>query len=275
MPNRVLLVVDLEGLPGVDRLDALAIGGEGHAHALHCMHEATRAAITELRELGLAGPIRISDAHRSGAPFNLRSERLPEDCELHFTDDMYGGALLDDVQAVVCIGMHASAQSGGFAGHTVSLQTGWWLGDERLNETTIAQYLAAERGVPVWVTSGDDVLAREVSGRVRCVVTKDSRSVSETTSRATTGRLLETRNLLVPTVPRVPLKLRFQTRAEAQAAGTTVIPALGSFQEQYDAALKVIARSEDALATRLEGALGTREFARSVAHAFLTPWDAP
>lgn len=275
MPNRVLLVVDLEGIPGVDRLEALAFGGDGHADAVHRMHEATTAAISELRELGLAGPIRISDAHRSGAPFNLQADRLPADCELHFSDDLYGGALLDDVQGVVCIGMHASAQSGGFAGHTVSVQTGWWLGDERLNETTIAQYLAAERGLPLWVTAGDDVLAREVHGRVRCVVTKDSRSVRETTTRAVIAPLFEKRNLLVPTVPRAPLTLRFQTRAEAQAAGTTVIPPMASFQAQYDAALKVIDRTEDALATRLRGAPGTSEFASSVAEAFLTPWDEP
>lgn len=272
MANRVLLVVDLEGIPGVDALEALTVGGEGHDAALEQMHATTRAAIRELRELGLAGPIRISDAHRSGAPANLQAERLPDDCELHFTEDMYGGALLDDVKGVVCLGMHASAQSGGFAGHTVSLQSGWWLGDERLTETTIAQYLAAERGIPVWVTSGDDVLAREVSGRVRCVVTKDSRSVSETTSRLTVGPLFDARNLLVPPVPRAPLTLRFQTQAERDAAGDSVIPVLGSFQEQYAAALKVIARTDDALTSRFRGLPGTRAFARSVASAFQEPW---
>jgi D-amino peptidase len=97
------------------------------------------AAIEGLRAQGFTD-VRVSDSHRSGrdAP-NVDAAALPSGCELRFeSSDPYGGALLDGVSAVACIGMHAAGGTTGFAAHTVQAGVEWRLGGQRISETHLA-----------------------------------------------------------------------------------------------------------------------------------------
>lgn len=285
---RVLLIADLEGIPGVDQATALAIGGEGNEAAIEAMTLATLEVVHALKRDGV-DHIRISDAHRSGADFNLDPARFPKQCEVRFTDDMYGGALLDDVDAVCAVGMHARARSNGFAGHTVSLHTDWVLGANTLDESRLAQLLAAERGIPMWFTCGDDVLARDVRHVMPCAITKHSTSPTQTRSldaahcTAELARVLKERNTKLPVVPREPLMIRFQHRAEADVAvkrgakraGPTsiMIAPQATFFEQYTEALGWIDATQSTLLSRFTTTPGSVDFAHQLAELLASPWD--
>lgn len=282
----VLLIADLEGITGVDSLEALVGGGEGADAAVHRMNEEVAFVARLLLEAGVEH-VRISDAHRSGAP-NLDPSLLPARTSVHLEDDLYGGALLDGVEAVACVGMHASAQAAGFGAHCVSLSTAWTHGGAPLSETALVRLLAAERGVPLWFSSGDDVLAREL-GEVPVVITKRSRAVDLTASRPWRDVEQDFRAVVraapsaVPDVPRAPLEVRFQTLAEAEAAATrtgrtrqgtrVILETASSFGAQYTEALRLIDAAQDALLARVSGQPGTREFARSAAALFAARWE--
>lgn len=284
---RVLLIADLEGIAHVDQATALCIGGEGNEAAIEAMTRATLEVVTALEREGV-DQIRVSDAHRSGAPHNLDPARFPS-CEVHFTDDMYGGPLLDGVDAVCAVGMHARAKANGFAGHTVSLHTEWTLGSAHLDESRLAQLLAAERGIPMWFTCGDDVLANDVKGVLPCAVTKQSTSATQTKSlddatvSAALKRVMAERNTRLPPVPCAPLTITFQHRAEADVAvaagakraGSTsvVIAPKKTFFEQYTEALAVIATTEETLLNHFTTMPGSAAFARQLADLLAAPWE--
>jgi len=279
---KALLIVDLEGIPGVDRLEQLIFGGPGHDWAIEQMHAATHEALDVLKQVDRVTDVRIADAHRSGAPYNLDARRFPGH-EVCFTDDMYGGAMLDGVTAVACVGMHASARSGGFGAHTVAVHTGWKLGEQVLNESLLVQLLAAERGVPTWFTAGDDVLAREVDGVLPCLVTKHSRSARDTTAlpRCPLSELRE-RNRRLPPVPKAPLTISFQTLAQAGAAvaagatraspGSIVIAPRETLHAQYLEALHFMNATEAAFLSQLTAEPGGVKFARQAAALFDLEW---
>ncbi len=284
----VLLVADLEGITGVDTLEALIVGAERYGAAARRMTEEVALVAQLLREAGVEH-VRISDAHRSGAETNLDAALLPEGCSVHVTDSMYGGALLDDVEAVACVGMHASGISAGFGAHTVSVNTAWSLDGASINETQLARWLAAERGVPMWFSAGDQVLERELGGVVPFVRTKRSRSRAETTSRGLHLVHRAFRQVVrgpcapVPKVPRAPLSIRFQREAEADAAvaagakrtsATTIsVAPRGTFEAQYEEVLRFIGATEAAVLMRIEGLPGTRAFARSAARLITDDWE--
>jgi D-amino peptidase len=286
--SRVLLIADLEGIPTVDRAEALVAGGPGHAAALEAMAASVREVVERLRREGVA-EVRISDAHRSGGGPNLEAAAFPG-CELHFTDDLYGGALLDGVDAVCAVGMHARARSRGFAGHTVSLHTDWQLGGVALDESRLAQLLAAERGIPMWFTCGDDVLAVDCDGVLPCAITKRSSSTTTTRTLDASARVAELdevfarRNTRLPPVPRAPLTITFQRRVEAEAAWAAGAPRCGptsielapgeSFFEQYTQALRWISTTEDAVLAQLTALPGTEAFAHQLAALFAAPWES-
>lgn len=285
MARRVLLIADLEGITGVDSIDALAMGSLSYPAAAQRM---TDEVAFVARQLVLQGveTIVVSDAHRSGAATNLDAGQLPAACEVRVEDDMYGGTLLDGVESVVCVGMHAQGPSPGFGAHTVSVNTAWTLGSLALTETHLALLLAAERGIPMWCSSGCDVLEAQLGGLVPFVRTKHSVSRSQASSlpqAEVEARLLEVLRgppAALPSVPREVLRVRFQKAAEAERSGgkrsspTEVeLPARASFQQQYDEALSLIGAAEAALHERVTGLPGTPRFAASAAELLLQPWE--
>jgi D-amino peptidase len=177
-----LLIADLEGIGGVDDPSMLVFGSPGYPDACAHMTREVRAAIIGLQEAGYTR-IKLSDAHRagSGEP-NLSLAELPSGVELFYTDDMYGGPLLEGVDAVACVGMHAAGGTAGFGAHTVEIHTAWYAGERALSETDIALALAAERGIPALYSAGDDVLGQSLSGRLHFVCTKKSRGPATTES---------------------------------------------------------------------------------------------
>ena len=286
--RRVLLIADLEGITGIDSVTDLVAGAPGYPAAAVRMTDEVAFVAGLLIARGV-GSIVVSDAHRSGAPTNLDSSRLPACCDVRVEDDMYGGRLLDEVEAVVCVGMHALGNSAGFGAHTVSLNTAWTLGSLALTETHVAGLLAAERGVPLWCSAGDDVLEQQLGSGVPFVRTKqalsrgEARSLPQAEVEARLGEVLQRAPAAIPPVPREPLRLRFQRVAEAEAAaqagGRRISPTElelaphDTFQRQYDAALALIAAAEDTLLSRVAGFPGTVRFAQNAARLLLEPWD--
>jgi D-aminopeptidase len=280
----VLLVADLEGIVGVDDLESLVFCSPGYPAAARRMTEEVAFVARLLLARGVER-IRISDAHRAGAgEANLAPALLPPGCELVLAEDMYGGALLDGVEAVCAVGMHASGNSGGFGGHTVSLHTTWERLGRPLSETHVAALLAGERGVPFWFSAGDQVLEAELGG-VPCVVTKHATGIAAATSRtwAEVARAWEAVVSAAPgpvhAVEPAPLRVRFQTSAEAEASGGVLVaPTVaevgwaGSFTQQYEDALRLLDASEAALAARLTASPGSAGFPAAVRRLFLDPW---
>ncbi len=153
-----LLVIDLEGVAGVDTLGALVAGSLTYPSACAALTRETAAAVQGLLERGF-DRVRVSDSHRAGAMrLNVDPRGLPEGTEVFWEEDAYSAALFEGVSAVACLGMHAPAGTKGFAAHTMDVHCGWSLGGRALSETDIVFALAAEHGVPVLFSSGDDVL---------------------------------------------------------------------------------------------------------------------
>lgn len=285
--RRVLLIADLEGITGVDDVTHLVMGTPGYPAAARRMTEEVAMVARLLRAHGVEA-VRISDAHHSGADGNIDPAGLPDGCELLFdTVDMYAGALLNDVDAVACVGMHALGASPGFGAHTVSVNTEWTLGDELLTESRVVQLLAAERGVPFWFTAGDDVLRRQLPADVPFVETKLAASRGKAVSRPLAQVEAEFRAVLrrapvtMRPLPPQTLRVRFQTRAEAAAAnaGTLIaptvreLPPMADFHAQFLAACRMIESASDAMVARIAGLPGTIGWANNAARLLLAAWE--
>ncbi len=284
-----LLIADLEGIGGVDDPSMLIFGSPGHPEACARMTREVRAAITGLLEAGYTR-IKLSDAHRSGsgAP-NLSAAELPGDVELFYTDDMYGGPLLDGVDAVACVGMHAAGGTQGFGAHTVELHTAWYAGERALSETDLAIALAAERGIPTLYSAGDDVLGQSLEGRLHFVCTKQSRDTASTTSHelARTEELLRLAGHRSPQRPEPPppprLLLRFKgsdfadaaTEAGARRISACTVEIEGAtFGAAYDEALRVASATSSLLGAHLEGEFGTSAFTASAVRLLTLPFPS-
>jgi D-aminopeptidase len=230
--------------------------------------------------------VRISDAHRSGAAINLDVAALPAFCEVHVTDDMYGGALLDNVDVVACLGMHAAGMSSGYGAHTVAAHTAWFMNGAAVSETQVVQWLAAERGIPLWFSAGDDVLQAQLAG-VPYVLTKRSRSCRHTQSLP----LLDVQRAFAavldaaPVLTRAPqgqLDVRFRRVVEADAAEaagavrvsptTICIARQPTFAAQYTQSLHVIEATDAVVLAAIVGESGSAEFARNAAAILDVPW---
>jgi D-amino peptidase len=284
-----LLIADLEGIGGVDDASMLVFGSPGHPEACARMTREVHAAITGLREAGYTR-IKLSDAHRSGSGMpNVSSAELPDGVDVFYTDDMYGGPLLDGIDAVACVGMHAAGGTQGFGAHTVEIHTAWYAGERALSETDIAMALAAERGIPTLYSAGDDVLGQSLDGRLHFVCTKQSRGPASTTSLelARIEEELRRAGHVSPQRPEPPppprLLLRFKTSDFADAAAdagarrisaSTVEIQGATFTTAYQEALRVAAVSSALLGEHLEGVPGTSAFTASVVRLLTTPFPS-
>jgi D-amino peptidase len=284
-----LLIADLEGIGGVDDPSMLVFGSPGHPEACAHMTREVRAAITGLLEAGYTR-IKLSDAHRSGsgAP-NLSPAELPKGVELFYTDDMYGGPLLDGVDAVACVGMHAAGGTQGFGAHTVEIHTAWYAGERALSETDIAMALAAERGIPTLYSAGDDVLGQSLNDRLHFVCTKQSRGPAHTVS-IELARIEESLRLAGHVSPRRPeppppprLLLRFKgsdfadaaTEAGARRISASTVEIEGTtFSAAYQEALRVASATSALLGSYLKDVPGTSAFTASAVKLLTTPFPS-
>ncbi len=274
--RRALLVIDLEGVAGVDTLGALVAGSLTYPAACAALTQETLAAVQGLLDAGF-DEVRVSDSHRAGATrLNVDADALPEGTLVFWEEDAYSEALFEGVDAVACLGMHAAAGTTGFAAHTMDVHCGWSAGGRRLSETDIVYALAAERGVPALFSSGDDVLQASLKrGRAAFVVTKraqgnrlsESRPPDEVTRalrQAARGTPVELRPL-----GQRPLRLAFKSRWQADLAAAqgarrtdarTVEVDGASFRARYDAARRACGASSARLGEVIRGMPGIGAF---------------
>ncbi len=171
--NRILLMVDLEGIAAVRDVEALIAETPQHTKACQVLTEEVKAITTLL--LRRCRQVRVVDTHLSGsAQPNIDSTQLPDNVQLIHTDNPFRPQIWKGVDALAAWGMHAAAGTAGFAAHTVSLSAIWKQRGRFLSESALYVGLAAERDLPVLFVAGDASVAK-LPG-VRMAVTKGAAS---------------------------------------------------------------------------------------------------
>jgi D-amino peptidase len=285
--RQVLLVVDLEGVAGVDTVAALIAGTPEYALARERLLAEVNAAVEGLRAAGFQR-VRVSDSHLAGSgESNLPPEALHPAADLYFhPEDAYGPSLFEGVEAVACLGMHAAAGPRGFAAHTVDVLGTWTCAGRTLSEADLVLGLAAEAGLPCLFVSGDDVLQEQLGGRVRYVRTKTALSLTRAFSRAPEEVRAELTHaaaqpgLPLERLPEVPLLLTFKSVRQAslavQAGARPVdlykVEVEGrSFRERYTRALRAAAAASAVLGDMIHEPPGTPGFLRDATSLFRLP----
>ena len=283
--RRALLVVDLDGVAGVDAPAALSSGTPEYARARALLTAEVNAAVEGLLAAGYQR-VRVSDSHLSGSgESNLLLEALHPAAEPWFlVQDAYAPHLFEEVEAVACLGMHAAAGPVGFAAHTVNLLCEWTCAGRALSEADLVLALAAEAGVPAVFVSGDDVLRAQLGGRVAYVHTKEALSVTRASSREPEAVLPElTRAAALPArpvepLPDAPLVLTFKSGHQAALAARTGARRLDryrvqvegpTFRARYTQALHAARAASAVLGDAVPDAPGSPAFLREVTALFL------
>jgi D-amino peptidase len=176
---RVLISVDMEGAAGVVDGADVSPGEGAYEHNRGLLTAETNAAVRGVYACDPDAQVLVTEAH---GPFrNLVPERLDRRAELlrgkPKPDGMMAG-LADGVDAVLFIGYHGKAGTArSVMAHTIH---GGVVADVRcdgrsLGELGLNATLAAHRGVPAVLVSGDDTVAAEaaeVAPRIHTVVVK-------------------------------------------------------------------------------------------------------
>lgn len=285
--RRALLVVDLEGVAGVDSLGALISGTPEYARSRALLTAEVNAAVEGLLAAGFQR-VRVSDSHLSGSgESNLLPEALHPAAEPCFLpEDAYAPHLFEEVEAVACLGMHAAAGPVGFGAHTVEPLGAWTCAGRVLSEADLVLALAAEAGLPAVFVSGDDVLQARLGERVGYVRTKVALSVTRAFSREPEAVLPElTRAAALPgrmvePLPGAPLVLTFKsghqaalaTRAGARRLDRYRVEVEGhTFRERYTRALQASSAASSVLADAVADMPGSPAFLRDVTALFRLP----
>jgi D-amino peptidase len=168
---KILLIYDMEGLSGINRQEQTSAASPAYREVGRLrLTEDVNAAIRGL-VAGGAGEIVVTDGHGSGnneEPDILLGQLDPR-ARFEFRDrpfsqyiDMPGPAY----QAIVCIGMHARAETPGFLAHTFTIEPSWRVNGLDITETEIVAHSGARFGIPVIMASGDDVLQQQLAERL-------------------------------------------------------------------------------------------------------------
>lgn len=289
MSREALLVVDLEGVAGVESPAAMLAGTDEYERARVQLTAEVNAAVEGFVAAGFTH-VRVSDSHLSGSDAaNVLEDRLNPAASLHFLHDWYAASLFDGVAAVACLGMHAPAGSKGFAAHTVDLSSRWSIEGHLLSESDLVLGLAAERGLPVVFVSGDDVLEAHLGPRVPFVRTK--RAVSRVRAESLPGddvvraiRDAAARAPVpAPALPDGPLRLDFHLAAASTLAwrtgpdwsGPSAIQVNGNARSRYDRARKAADAADPLLLQSVWPSAGSTWMVEDAAALLSLPWSAP
>ena len=166
-PPRILIIFDMEGVSGI-RSNPMTSFFKPEPYALgrKSLTADVNAAIRGLKAGG-AGAIWVQDGHGSGnanEPDLLLDELDPRasfDFRPYYYDP-YSTGLDGSLDAIVCIGMHARANTRGFLAHTYTYDVAFRVNGVDLTETHIIALSAARWGIPVIMVSGDDVLGEQL-----------------------------------------------------------------------------------------------------------------
>lgn len=168
---KILLIYDMEGLSGVNRQEQTsAASPEYRSIGRVRLTEDVNAAIRGL-VAGGAGEIVVTDGHGSGNSEepDILLEQLDKRARFEFRDRPFSQYIdMPDrtYKAIVCIGMHARAETPGFLAHTFTIEPSWRVNGLDITETEIVAHSGARFGLPVIMASGDDVLRKQLDERL-------------------------------------------------------------------------------------------------------------
>lgn len=163
---KVLVFVDMDGSSGVNRARQVLYPNKEYFDSRHFITSDLNAVIRGLKDGG-AGEIVVTDAHGSGNAeepdvlldqMDKRATFLIRDAQYR----PYVDAPDSSYQAIVCVGMHARANTPGFMAHTVTLEPIYKVNGVPVTESAMIALSAARFGIPVIMIAGDDVLREQI-----------------------------------------------------------------------------------------------------------------
>ena len=276
---KVLIIYDMEGVSGVTHYEMVAFNRpEEYAKGREFLTSDVNAAIRGL-VAGGAGAIWIQDGHGSGNTNepDLLVDKMDPHAKFDFRDhdfDPYNTGIDGSVDAIVCIAMHARANTDGFMAHTVTDRISYKINGVEFTETQIVALSAARWGIPVIMVSGDQVLGEQLKPifpelEYAVVKTAKSRALAETLPEGESARRIEAaakramekflagayRPYYLP--PPYDFQLGFQNWQQANGAATApgvqkdgelgVRYRAATFIEGYTLSLDALRRSSDTL----------------------------
>src|ERR1700733_10810470 len=161
----VLISADMEGATGTATPEDVAPGTSSWEGASRCWTGDVNAVVDALLAHG-AGEVIVTDAHGSGS--NLDPSQIePRAAMIRGVSRTFGmlEGIDGGVQAVVFLGYHGPAGSGGVLSHAymaAGIHT-LRVNGEPAGEGTINAHLAAAFGVPVLLVSGDEAACAEAA----------------------------------------------------------------------------------------------------------------
>jgi D-amino peptidase len=162
---KILLLYDMEGVSGINRLAQVLYPGAEYDTARHLLTADVNAAIRGLKAGG-AGEIVVVDGHGSGnwrEPDIILAE-MDKRAAMRFTDTPFDPYTSPDesFDAIVSIGAHASTGKPGFLAHTRARISSYKVNGVELTETSIIALSGMRFGIPVIMVSGDEVLQSQI-----------------------------------------------------------------------------------------------------------------
>lgn len=198
---KILIIYDMEGTSGINNVSMTGFSAPGYDEGRKSLTADVNAAIRGLKAGG-AGSIWVVDGHGSGnnQEPDVSPAQLDPAAQFAFQRnpfDPYIASMDPSADAVVCIAMHARANTDGFLAHTYTPGMALKVNRVDFTETHIVAASAARFGIPVIMVSGDNVLEQQLRPdfpdvEYAVVKTSGSRSVTEPVSRAEADRRIET-----------------------------------------------------------------------------------
>ena len=307
---KILIIYDMEGVSGVSHYEMLWVERpDEYAKGREFLTSDVNAAIRGLAAGG-AGPIWVQDGHGSGnnKEPDLLVEKMDSHAKFDFREhdfDPYNTGLDGSIDAIVCIGMHARANTQGFMAHTVTDRISYKINGVEFTETHIVALSAARWGIPVIMVSGDQVLRDELKpdfpeleyAQVKKAINRASaeplppaevtRNIEEAAKRAMTKFLAGThRPYYFP--PPYDFQLGFQNWQQADGAATApgvlrdgdlgVRYQTATFIDGYKLSIDALRRSSDAvqvLVRILSQDPAGKKYLDQLSDTFWTRWLTP
>lgn len=163
---KILISADIEGICGVTNPEQTIIGGHGYEQARKLMTAEVSAVVEGILLGDPDADVHVVDGH--GKFCNILLEELhPAARLINGKPRMHGmlGGLheLGPWDGLFLVGYHACAGSFGVLAHTINGASfsRVEVNGKTVGETFLNSLMASEVGVPVWLVSGDQYLAKE------------------------------------------------------------------------------------------------------------------
>lgn len=198
---KILIIYDMEGVSGITHYEMLWFQRpDEYAKGREFLTSDVNAAVRGLAAGG-AGSIWIEDGHGSGNTNepDLLVDKLDSRAKFDFRNydfDPYNTGIDGSIDAIVCIAMHAHANTNGFMAHTVTDRISYNINGVDFTETHIVALSSARWGIPVIMVSGDQVLSEELKPdfpelEYAIVKTAKSRALAEVLPEGEASRRIE------------------------------------------------------------------------------------